>query len=79
MINTTDSVLLLPLSPLSASTTSVSVSWSWTPVTQGASMHYQMDVSGKLTPYSICVQNALPGQPANTCVVVFSGATTCYT
>ena len=55
------------------------MSWSWTPVTKGASMHYQMDVSGKLTPNSICVQNALPGQPANTCVVVFSGATTCYT
>ena len=53
--------------------------WGWTPVTEGASMHYQMDVSGSLTPNAICAQGALMGQPANTCVVAFTGASTCYT
>ena len=57
----------------------VSLVWSWTPVTQGASMHYQMDVDGSLSPAAICAQNAIMGQPDNTCVVAFTGTTTCYT
>ncbi|GAX83954.1 hypothetical protein CEUSTIGMA_g11378.t1 [Chlamydomonas eustigma] len=55
-----------------------SVTWTWTP-TDGASMHYQMEFSGSLTPDAVCMQNALPGQPDKTCVVAFTGATTCYT
>ena len=54
-----------------------SVSWSWTPP-QSSNIHYQMDLNGVLTPNAICAQNAVSGQPANTCVVAFIGATTCY-
>ncbi|GAX76924.1 hypothetical protein CEUSTIGMA_g4371.t1 [Chlamydomonas eustigma] len=54
------------------------VTWTWTP-TDGASMHYQMDLSGSLKPDEVCMQRAVPDQPDDSCVVAFTGATTCYT
>lgn len=56
-----------------------SVVWSWTPVTSGSSLHYQLYLPGTLSPADVCQQGVLPNQPAGSCVVIFSGATACYT
>lgn len=61
--------------PLSDSS---SLTWSWTPVAAGSSLHYQLDASGGLSPATMCAQGVRPDQPPGSCAVAFSGSSGCY-
>lgn len=56
-----------------------SITWTWTPITPGDSMHYQLVVQGNHTPSTICLQGMVDNQPEDACAVAFHGATQCYT
>jgi hypothetical protein len=56
-----------------------SITWTWTPITPGDSMHYQLVVQGNHTPSTICLQGMVANQDEDACAVAFHGATQCYT
>mmetsp|Transcript_34369 Transcript_34369/g.76321 ORF Transcript_34369/g.76321 Transcript_34369/m.76321 type:complete len:914 (+) Transcript_34369:313-3054(+) len=67
--------------PSSAVFTNRGITWPWSPVVPMQPVFYMFKVgTGNLDATQTCMQNVLPGQPPNSCVVVFrsSSGGKCY-